>query len=285
MTCLAAVTSHLAGYMLYISRVQDDPHASLVATASEALLRLIHRWAGRKTWKYLWHLKHLIVSQHHTILFQHRARTLSSIPLDQTRNWENGKDNTFLTIWLYSIRETIPAASLIEGQLQNSALSWFYWSLQLANTWWSPDKMKIKSTVQLQIKKAVPEGTLLATNHNVLWDLTFKTASVFRTLSLSVTRQELETLWDKSWAVSEGLLCAQSLKDCNADTGIRDILFFHCQQKGKLSIEVRDNTSWIWKVQPKGENSLLQKTHFVLALPESIKIHPYFFPGDANSWG
>lgn len=152
MTCLVAVTSHLAGYMLYISTAQDDPHPSLVATASKALLGLIHRWTGRKTWKYLWHLKHLTVSQHHTILFQHRARTLSSTLLDQTSNWENGKDNTFLTIWLHSIRETIPAASLTEGHLQNADLSWFYWSLQLANTWWSTDKMKIKSTVQLQTK-------------------------------------------------------------------------------------------------------------------------------------
>lgn len=28
MTCLVAVTCHLAGYMIYISRIQDDPHAS-----------------------------------------------------------------------------------------------------------------------------------------------------------------------------------------------------------------------------------------------------------------
>lgn len=122
-------------------------------------------------------------------------------------------------------------------------------------------------------------------NHNVLWDLTFKTASVFRTLSLSVPRQELDALWDTSWAVSEETCVLKVWKTVCTDTGIRGILFFYCLEKGKLSIKVRDRISWIWKVQPKGENSLLEKTHFVLALPESIKINPYFFPGDANSWG
>lgn len=48
MTCLVAVTSHLAGYMLHISRVQDDPHASLVATASEGGSAQISTQMNRK---------------------------------------------------------------------------------------------------------------------------------------------------------------------------------------------------------------------------------------------
>lgn len=101
--------------------------------------------------------------------------------------------------------------------------------------------------------------------------------------------QWLDKSWkhyEIQWGLYQKDFCVLKVwKTVFTDTGIRGILFFRCQEKGKLSIKVRDNISWIWKVQPKGKNSLLQKTHFVLALPESIKIHPYFFPGDANSWG
>lgn len=56
------------------------------------------------------------------------------------------------------------------------------------------------------------------------------------------------------------------------------MLLLHSQEKGKTSsIRVTDGIYWNGKVQPKGENNLLQKIHFALALPESIKIHPYFF--------
>lgn len=48
MTCLVAVTSHLVGCMLYISRVQDDPHESLVATASEGGSAQISTQMNRK---------------------------------------------------------------------------------------------------------------------------------------------------------------------------------------------------------------------------------------------
>lgn len=134
-----AVTSHLAGYMLYIIRVQDDPHVSPVAIASEALLGLIHRGTGRKT---------------RSIFDKYNARSILLF-LSITQSYSNTEPELCLPYCWIKLKtekmgrttpfssygstasekqQCIPAASLTEGHLQNSDLPWFYWSLHVANT-------------------------------------------------------------------------------------------------------------------------------------------------------
>lgn len=229
----------------------------------------------------------LTVSEHHTILFQHKARTLSSIQLDQTSNWENGNDNTFLTIRLHSIWETTVYTCCFSYRRPLGKFRSFLVLLvtTLGKYLMKPRQNEEKSVrcnsrLNKQLQKA--HYWLRITMFYGIWPLKlhqFSEHYPFHCLNKSWKHYETQ-----AGPYQKDFCMLKVWKTVFADTRIWCILFFHSQEKGRLSIK---ETAYpeSGKCSLKGENSLLEKTHFVLALPESIKIHPYFFPGDANSSG
>lgn len=165
----------------------------------------------------------------------------------------------------------VPAASVTEGLLQNSPAeilpnfighcTWQVLDEAQTKGW---DSLQCNSRLNNQFQKA--HYWLGITTFYGIWPLKlypFSEHYPFQCLDKSWKHYELLIRYGA--LKSEGLLHAESLKDWICRDKNMSTLLFHSQEKGKISsIWVRDNIYWNWKVQPKGENHLLEKIHFVL---------------------